>query len=303
MQQRSLVGLLAITFTAIIWGLSFLSIKVSVAVLPPMTLALSRFLIASVILKVVLGLAEPQTALSKKDYPLMAVAGVVGVTLYFFFENNGVKFTTASAASLIIATIPILTLVADYIFCGNKLSTLKTFSVALSTIGVYLIVAVDNLSSSNLKGNLLMFGAALCWVVYTLVTRPLSKKYSQLAVVTYQTLFGTLALIPFALLEHNQWQPVSTVVMANVAFLGIFCSALGYYLYVYAMDALGVSTVSLFINLVPVVAVAAGYYVLNEPISSSQIVGGIIIILSVYLASWQKQTDPAPILCAENAEG
>lgn len=303
MEQRKLNALLAITFTAIIWGLSFLSIKVSVAVLPPMTLALSRFVIASLILKLVLKSVEPQTSLAKKDYPLMSVAGIVGVTLYFYFENNGVKFTTASAASLIIATIPILTLVADYIFCGNKLSPIKIFSVALSSIGVYLIVAVDNLNSSGLKGNLMMLGAALCWVVYTLITRPLSKKYSQLAVVSYQTLFGTLALIPFSLLEHSQWHSVNTVVIGNVAFLGIFCSAIGYYLYVYAMDVLGVSTVSLFINLVPVVAVVASYYVLNEPVTLSQIIGGLVIILSVYLSSWVKQPVTTAFLVSENAEG
>lgn len=300
MEQRKVMGLLAIILTAFMWGLSFLSIKISVDVLAPMTLALSRFVIASIILRIVLKLAEPQTALAKKDYPLMAVAGIVGVTLYFYFENNGVKYTTASAASLIIATIPILTLVADYIFCGNKLSPVKILSVALSTVGVYLIVAVDQVDGGNLRGNLLMFGAALAWVVYTLVTRPLSEKYSQLAVVTYQTLFGTVALLPFSLMETTHWQQVNTTIILNVVFLGVFCSALGYYLYVYAMDTLGISTVSLFINLIPVVAVAAGYFVLKEPVSLSQIIGGCVIIFSVYLASGQNKNISVPVTVSES---
>lgn len=121
MQRKRFWPLVAITVTSIMWGLSFLSIKVSVAVLPPMTLALSRFLMASLLLIIVLKWREPQTRLNRKDFPLMISAGVIGVTAYFYFENNGVKLTSASAASIIIATIPIVTLLADALICGNQL--------------------------------------------------------------------------------------------------------------------------------------------------------------------------------------
>ena len=290
MSKNKFLAVLAITFTAVIWGLSFPSIKVSVAEIPPMTLALARFLLASVVLVLFLRWMEPSTRLAGKDMPLMGLAGFIGVTAYFFFENHGVNLTTASAASLIIGTIPILTLVADYLFCGNKLSPMKIFSVVLSTFGVYLVVAVNrvqDLTGGSLWGDILMFGAALSWVVYTLVTRPLGQRYSKLAVVTYQTLFGTMSIVPFALLEYGSWQPVSGVVWLNVVFLGLFCSALGYYLYVYAMDGLGVSVVSMFINLIPVVAVAGGYFILQETVTWTQVMGGVVIILSVYLATWQ----------------
>ncbi|MDA8234848.1 MAG: DMT family transporter [Clostridia bacterium] len=288
MPKNKLLPILAITFTAVMWGLSFPSIKISVAEMPPMTLALARFLLASVVLVLFLRWMEPSTRLDRKDMPLMALAGFIGVTAYFFFENHGVNLTTASAASMIIGIIPILTLVADYLFCGNKLSPLKIVSVILSTLGIYLVVAVNqDLSGSSLWGNLLMLGASLSWVVYTLVTRPLGQRYSQLAVVTYQTLFGTVSIVPFALLETGSWQPVSGVVWLNVIFLGLFCSALGYYLYVYAMKGLGVSAVSMFINLIPVVAVAGGYFLLQETVTLTQVLGGVVIIVAVYLATWQ----------------
>jgi len=296
--KNKIRAVLAITFTAVIWGLSFLSIKVSVAVIPPMTLALVRFLMASVVLVMILKWMEPDTSLARRDMSLMAAAGIIGVTAYFYFENNGVKLTSASSASLIIGTIPVLTLLGDYLFCGSKLSPVKILSVVLSTAGLYLVVATNRdqgWSAGSLWGDLLMMGAAISWVVYTLVTRPLGERYSQLAVVTYQTLFGTVSLVPFALLEYGSWQPVSGLVWANVIYLGLFCSALGYYLYVYAMGSLGVSTVSMFINLVPVVAVAGGFFILKETVTWEQVLGGVVIIFSVYLAGWQPKRAAAEV--------
>ncbi|MFZ5647568.1 MAG: DMT family transporter [Bacillota bacterium] len=291
MKKSNLLPVMAITLTSVIWGMSFLSIKVSVMVIPPMTLALIRFVMASVILVAMLKILEPGSRLDQKDIPALSVAGIIGITLYFFFENNGVKLITASVASIIIATIPILSILSDYIFFKSPLSPYKAICVLLSIVGVYLVVGA-NISGpegrGNLLGNLLMLGAAVSWVVYSIVTRPLGKKHSQLFIVTWQTIFGTLSLVPFSLLEMGDWQPVSMTVILNVAYLGIFCSALGYYLYVYAMKKLGISVVSLFINLIPVVTVVSSYFILGEEITTVQMTGGALIVASVYLASWRQ---------------
>jgi drug/metabolite transporter (DMT)-like permease len=285
--------LAAIIITAVIWGLSFLSIKISVAVLPPMTLALSRFIIASFLLYLSLKYYQPDVKLEIKDYPLMMIAGVIGVTLYFYFENTGVKLTNAAIASLIMGTIPVFTVIAEAVVFRNKLNNKITIGVLLSLLGVYFIVGVQlsDASTGFWLGNLMMLGAAVSWVVYSLATKPLYKKYSQLAIVTYQTLFGTVALIPFSLLEDTPWHLVSWEIVFNVVFLGVFCSALGYFLYIYAMDHLGISVTSFYINLIPVVTVTASYFILGEKITTIQFVGGLLIIISVYLVSWQGKND------------
>lgn len=287
MKNKRLLPYAAITFVMIMWGLSFLSIKVTVSVLGPMGLAFSRFIIASILLILVLKIKEPQTRLHKKDIPLMSVAGIVGITIYFFFENNGVKFTTASTASMIIATIPIFTAISDYIIFRNKMDWAKVMGVLLSFVGVYLLVIESGqlgLSANYFKGNLLMFGAALSWVVYNLATRPLGKSYSQLAITTYQTLFGTLAIFPFIFHDDVKWQLINGSIIANVLFLAVFCSAAGYFLYVYTIGELGVSITSVFINLIPVVTVLSSYIILGEKITFTQMIGGGTIIAAVYLA-------------------
>jgi len=295
MSKTRIVPFIAISFVMVVWGLSFLSIKVSVAVFSPMSLALGRFIIASLLLAVILRVREPESRLNRKDIPVMAVSGIVGITVYFFFENNGVKMTTASTASIIIGTIPVLTVLSDYIFCGNRITWAKAAGVAMSFTGVYLIVRDSgqlSFESQYFVGNLLMLGAACSWVVYSLFTRPLGQRYSRLAITTYQTLFGTLAIFPFALFETNNWSLVTGTIVFNVLFQGIFCSALGYFMYVYAIGELGVSTSSLFINLIPLVTVVSSYFILGEKITPAQLTGGAVIIAAVYLAdinSWFKK--------------
>lgn len=276
----------------ILWGMSFLSIKVTVAVLSPMGLALTRFIIASVILIVLLKILEPSAKLAKNDILRMAISGIVGITIYFFFENNGVKYTTASTASIIIAAIPALTVISDFIFFDNRLTPAKIAGVALSFFGVYLIVRNSgqlSFASEYFKGNLFMMGAACAWVVYSLVTRPLAERYSKLAITTYQTLFGTLAILPFAFLENNKWSLVDGKILMNIVFLGVFCSALGYYIYVSSIDKLGVDVVSLFINFIPVVTVVSSYFILGEKITPAQALGGAIIIFAVSLPDIEKR--------------
>jgi drug/metabolite transporter (DMT)-like permease len=273
---------------------------VAVAVIPPMTLAMIRFLLASVLLSLLLRLCEPGAKLVKNDIPMLSLTGIIGIAAYYYFLNTGIKFTTASATSIILSVVPVLSMLADYLFFKNPLTPHKILCVLLSIAGVCLVVGANFSRPEggvNLIGNLLMLAAALSWVAYNIFTCSLGKKRSLLYIVTYQTIFGTICLLPFSLLEMDRWQPVSTAVMLNVAFLGILCSAIGYYIYVYALKNLGVGTATLFLNLVPVVTVVSSYFILKETIDPAQMAGGAMIILSAYLAGWKQAAGCVP--CAE----
>ena len=68
-------------------------------------------------------------------------------------------------------------------------------------------------------------------------------------------------------------------------YLGIFCSALGYYFYAYGLDVLGVTVCSVFLNLIPVVTVISGFFLFNERLSASTLAGGAVVIAGVYIAT------------------
>jgi drug/metabolite transporter (DMT)-like permease len=280
-------ALLCAILVSVIWGLSFLSTKVAIAVLPPMTIAALRFAVAVIVLLPIAFFMRLDLRFRLRDLPLMAASGIFGVTLYFFCENNGIALITASESSLVIATIPVITMLVDRAVLKTKLARRSYVGAILSFVGVALIVApsLGGASSSSINGFLFMGGAALCWVAYALVTKPLSSKYSGLSISFWQCLFGLAGCLPFAFAEAPKLTDLSLVVILNLLYLGLFCSAAGYLLYIAAMEKLGAGMTSVFLNLVPVVSVAAAYLLLGERLGAISLAGGAIAVAGVYLAT------------------
>ena len=280
--------------TAVIWGLSFLSIKTAVAEVPPMTLGLARFAIAILLLPLIAKAVKEDLRVKVRDLPILFLGGMIGYTLYFLGENNGVRLLSASESSIVIGTIPVVTMVAERIFLRTRLSWRSWLGAGLSLAGVALIVAGTGGGTSSIPGFLFMGLAALCWVVYAFITRRISGRYGQVSVTFWQTLFGFLGFIPFALAESASWRVPSGGAVLNILYLGVFCSALGYWFYIMALDALGPGASSVFINLIPVVSVIAAFFVLGDRLGAGQWAGAVVTIAGVYLATMPgKRAAPA----------
>ena len=284
MQRRHLAALYGLAI-ALLWGLSFLSIKVAVREVPPMTMAAARFLIAAAALPVLAALRGKRLRVPARDLPLLAASGFVGVTLYFLGENNGVALLSASESSIIVGTIPVVTVLAERAFLGTRLGARTYIGAVLSLLGVALIVGQPGASGNSIKGYLYMGLATLAWVAYAFLTRPLARRHSQLTITFWQILFGLLASLPFALAEAPQWRAPGLASVLNIVFLGLFCSALGYWLYIATLEILGPGRASLYLNLIPVVSVVAAYFLLGERLGLAQLAGGGAAIVGVYLAT------------------
>ncbi len=288
--------LLAVWGTVLFWGLSFVSSKTILnSGVPPMTMVCIRFVIATIILNLFLRRLDPAARLRRRDILPMAASGVFGVTIYFFFESRGIKLTSASHASLIIAVIPVITVLAEMVFYRTRISWLAGTGIVLSVAGVVLVVQRTGvLGVFSLAGDLFMFGACLSWVIYIMLSRNLYTRHSTIAITAYQSIFGTIFLIPLALLEMRQWVPITLAAGLNLAYLAIFCSALSNFLYVYALSRLGPIAVSPYVNLIPVVGVLGGVTILGESLVWTQIVGGVVILAGVLLVSRKQAAAPPP---------
>lgn len=285
MRRSKAVPHLACIATMIIWGLSFVSIDYCLTVIRPMSLAFVRFLIATILLFVITRFSKSFEKIQKKDIFLMALSGVVGISIYFYFENNGILMTDPSIASLLLATIPLFTLISDVIIFKEKLTIRKWIGIFVSIVGVVLIIGVNFGGGSTFKGTMYMLGAVMAWVIYSVATKPLTKKYSQITIVYYQAMYGAIALFPFTFMERNDLDKVNFSIILNVLYLAIACSVIGYIFYVYAVDNLGISISSFYINFMPLVTVVGSYFILGTTISRNAIIGGVLVILSVFIIS------------------
>ncbi|HEY5586454.1 MAG TPA: DMT family transporter [Ruminiclostridium sp.] len=284
-RKSKLFAIAAMLLTVVFWGYSFVSTKIILGELPPITIAFFRQIIASGVLVVFLFVKKLFVKMPMKDIILLAASSFFGINLYFLFENIGLKYTTASNASIIIAAVPIFTLVTESLFYKFKVSKRLIACVIVSTIGVFGVIFENgslDFSSGSTKGNLLMIGAVISWVIYTIICKSLTGKYNGIVITAYQMIAGSILFIPFVIPDISQWHGISTYSLINLLYLALFCSALAYYLYNLAVKSLGATISSMFLNLIPVVSIIGGVLVLGEKISLLQIGGMLLIMLSLF---------------------
>ncbi len=283
LKERRL-ALLLISLAVIFWGYSFISTKTILPQIPPASIAFFRQLIAVATLGIwVLATGNFQNT-TLKDFILIAVTGFFGIVLYFIFENFGLQYTSASNASMIVAAVPVFTLFSEALFFKFRITLRMIFCLLLSIMGVYFIISTHgrlDFTSASFKGNLLIIGAMLCWVIYVILNKRMSNKYSSIHLILSQSAASIFLFIPFILPEIHQWRTITLVPLLNLLYLGIFCSALGYIFYIYGVKRLGATVAAIFLNLTPVVTVIFGFLVLQETITVIQFCGMALVILSL----------------------
>lgn len=278
-------GTISILICMFIWGLSFINIKVAIEFLGPMTLGFIRFAIASTLLFLIVKIGKYDHSIEKSDIKHMISTAIFGITLYFFFENNGIKYTNASIASLIIAGTPIFTLIGDRIVYKTKLNRVSILAVTINILGVIFIVGKNSRSILNGSGigYLFMLGAVISWVAFSLLSKKLYTKYSSLVITFYQSIFGTIMFFPFIFFEKNRFDIITKEAIIHILILAVFASAVAMILYTKSMEQLGPFVSSLYLNLIPLVTLLFAFLLLGEKLSFNEFIGGGLILVSVII--------------------
>lgn len=283
---RTWLAVAAMLGAVTLWGPSFAATKVALRDLPPLTIAFLRFLVASGVL-FVLWRRSPQAAhLDGATHRRLFAGGLLGIAGYFILENLGVQRTTAGDAALLMAAIPVIALLAEALWLRQPVSLKRGAGIAVSFAGVFLLIGRARAAGggNRLAGDLLVLAAAFLWAAYSLHGKSVTH-VPKLTVVTYEAIYGTLLLAPFALAEATHWRPVSPVSALAVAYLGVGCSALTYLLYNQALKTLAASQVTAFLNLVPVTGAAAAVLLLGEHLRPAQLLGGAVILAGVAIST------------------
>lgn len=283
--EPGIMTYLLMMLPVVFWGISFTSTKVVLTELPPVSIAFFRQFIALVPL--LSWIFVTKTSLKIKPHDIFVLAGscFFGIVLYFVFENTGLLYTNASSAAMIVSAVPIFTLVSEAVFFRMRISLKTVICILISIFGVYLVISANgklDFSSSTFLGNILILAAMISWVIYTLLSRGLGDRYVSLVITFYQTALSSILFIPFVIPEIERWKPLTPVPLLNLIYLSVFCSAISYFAFLYAVKRLGPTVSSAFLNLVPVVAVITGFMVLGERLWLLQYAGMGLIMYSLF---------------------
>jgi drug/metabolite transporter (DMT)-like permease len=287
---------LLLSITALLWGINFISLKYLSSSFPPYSLVFIKFAIGSLFLwSLLLGRRKNDPSLKKLekvDYKSILITGMVGFTLYAYFQLFSFSYLSANLAALLCALVPIFSLIAEVVFLKKKCSPITYLLSALSLYGVYLVLDMkptEFLGSKAIWGILLMVFANICWVIYTMITKDLQEKYGSFSSLTYQMTAGTLFLSIASLGDLRdaiQTLSASTsahIIILNLLFVGIGTSAIAYLFYIEGMEVIGIQLSSLYINFIPVVTAIASFFIFRESLNLKQLLGIILVVTSIVL--------------------
>ncbi len=272
------IGYIAVLLSVTIWSMAFVSSKILLEVLSPISIVFLRYFMASVFFVIVMVIRRKSFKISIKDIPLFMGSAGIGIVVYFLAELEGLKRLQASTATLILALIPLALIIVNRFTKTEKLSNTKKFASVGSIIGVAMVVGGDP-TAGNFMGYLFMGIAVLSWVVYSFTTTTLTHRYDETKVTAYGAYITTLCFLPFFLSGDVDFTLVKTEHWMHLFFLGIVSSAIGFGLYNFALKEIGGTASSLAINFIPIITLVFGYIFLGETMNWVQLIGGFLIVV------------------------
>ncbi len=280
--------LLAFAIIYIVWGSTFLAIRVGVKELPPFLFAALRFLIAGAVL---FGwtLARKHKPPTRREWGSISI-----IALLIFVIDYGLLFwaeqkVPSGIAAVMMATIPAFMALAEILFLRAQRLTLRLATALL--IGIAGVAALMSHSLSlhdvaidNLGAIALLIGA-VSWSIASVLSKKLPLPASKITSSGAQMLAGglMLAMVALARREVTGFHPsaVSCAAWLALAYLVVMGSIVGFTAYVWLIHHESATRVGTYAYVNPVVAVALGYFVAGESISLRTIIGTLCVLMSV----------------------
>lgn len=252
----------------------------------PFSLAAVRFVLAGAILLVLSGQRADLQLLRQPRFVLsVAVLGGVGILAYNMLFYQGIIRVNPAKAALIAAANPGITALLVRLWKKEVLGLHAAAGIATAFVGVVLVIlgppGGGRVDLAPGIGDLFLLGASGAWAVYSVYSRDLGRRYGMRPVTLYALLLGSPGLIVPALLEGRPL-PVDPGPWLAVIYMALFATALAYRWWGQGVEELGPASTAIFINLIPITAFVIEY-IMGGSLHSVQIVGGMLVVLGVYL--------------------
>jgi drug/metabolite transporter (DMT)-like permease len=319
---------IALGVVYLVWGSTYLAIRVGVGHLPPLLFAGTRYVIAGALLYPIAlrakansrGSAQGGTKLGAKAWFAGAVVGI----LLLFAGNGGVTIAETTLpsgfAAVLVATVPLWMILFAWPVQHQRVTFRSALALAVGLGGVIILVG-GGTASAHISGVIIVLGAAAAWGFGSVLSHRLAVPSHAMLAAAIEMLAGGVVLLAVGAgsgeFSRIHWSSVPATSWIALAYLIGPGSILAFTAYGYALSHLPVTTVSTYAYVNPVVAVLAGIVFLGEQFSWREGLGAAIVLASVVITLHRSRRSrsasrPAPVrdgempeaeMLAENADG
>jgi drug/metabolite transporter (DMT)-like permease len=284
MSVRSVAAMLLL---AIIWGLSIPATKLGLLTVPPLTLTALRFLVAVPLLMIfALGrLRVPWRAL-----PGIAALGVLGISIGQVAQAFGVEGTSASAGTIISATIPVFVVIFAALRLRQPVTGWQQLGLLAAFAGIAMVAmgtgpGATDASRTTAMGVAWLLLSALTIAFYYVWSAQLAEEFGTTTVAAWSTLFGFIAFLPFAGWETSRTpMQITAHALWVAAYLGIAVTVAGLFLWLYLLRTVPARVAASVQYLQPVFGIAASAAIFEERLGPLFAAGVILILGGLTLA-------------------
>jgi len=291
--ERKSGMIVLLIFLAIFWGMSFYFTTAAVQKLGTMELLGMRWSLSAVIFLVLIAFRIIKIDIHKPGFKYVALTGALQPCIYSIFETNGIKMTSTSESSIIIAIIPCMVLILGTFFLNKKVNWKVVLSILMAFAGVVICTTFspEFTIGGKWQGYLVMFGAVMSGAFYAHASAKAGETYNAIEITAIISIMGGVffTIISLAMgyglhgykvcIEYND-------IAFDVIFLGVFCSCLCYIIFNQVLGHMKTAIASnLSASLTTSVGVISGVVLAGDPFGWFTIVGLALTITGVCLST------------------
>jgi len=299
--RRTLLEWVLLASLVVMWGSSFMFIKLGVATVPTSTLVAARLIVGALILLTVVHLRgtrlPPLRADGGKVWRNYTIFALIGNCIPFTTITWGQQRTDSALAGILMAVMPLATMVLAHFFVkGDHMTRNRVIGFALGFAGIVVLMgpsALGRVAGYSLESlsQLAILCGALCYAGNSVLTRILAHGYDVLVASAAMLLLASVMALPLALYIDSPWQmQYSAASLWAILWLGVGPTAVATVVYFKLIASAGPTFMSLVNYMSPAVAVLLGVVLLGETPGVHAYIALGLILLGIAVSQWRRRT-------------
>jgi drug/metabolite transporter (DMT)-like permease len=274
--------IILIVFLVTVWGLNWPLSKIALSYTPPILFSGMRTLLGGLLL-LIIAVPRYKRLNIKETWPIYLISALLNVVLYHGMHTIGLNYMPSGLLSAIVFLQPVLVGIFSWMWLGEAMYGLKIVGLILGVSGVSIISSAGLSGHISIMGILLALGSAFSWALGTVYVKKTGSAVDPIWLVTLQFIVGGLVLTVvgsgFESWSDIVWNPTFILCLL---FISIFILAIGWVVFFELILAGEASKVASYTFLIPSVAILIGTLFMDEPFTTSLMIGLVLILISIY---------------------